>query len=154
GPLSFLNAASGQQGVVSPTALLNIYGTGLSSGLQGCVAANQILGPLPLALSNVQVQFTASGYSAFAPLFSLCNFGPGQEFVVAQVPADLPMDEITVTVQVSGAPIGHSTTTAVAAGPGIFQTVMSDGKKRAILQRADGTFISLENPAQRAERLR
>src|SRR5262249_46344978 len=91
-PLSFFNAASGQQGAVSPTEVLAIYGAGLAQGLQGCATANQVLGPLPLVLSGVRVQFTSDGYSAFAPLYAICNLGPGQEYVVVETPADLPLE--------------------------------------------------------------
>src|SRR5262249_32848982 len=80
--LTFFNAASGQQGAISPTAILTIYGAGLAQSLQGCVTGNQVLGPLPLSLSGVRVQFASDGYSVFAPLFALCNLGPGQEYVV------------------------------------------------------------------------
>ena len=39
--------------------------------------------------------------------------------------------------------------------PGVFETVMSDGKKRAVLVRvADGSYISLQNPAHSGDRLR
>jgi uncharacterized protein (TIGR03437 family) len=152
--LSFFNAASGQQGAVSPTAVLAIYGAGLAQGLQGCATANQILGPLPLVLSGVRVQFVSDGYSAFAPLYAICNLGPGQEYVVVETPADLPLVDTTVTVQVGDAPVAQSNVAAAPAGPGIFETVMSDGVKRAVLQRLDGSYISLESPAQRGERLR
>src|SRR5262249_39812254 len=139
---------------ISPTAILTIYGAGLAQSLQGCVTGNQVLGPLPLSLSGVRVQFASDGYSVFAPLFALCNLGPGQEYVVVEKPADLPLVEITVTVQVGGAPAAQSRVAAAPAGPGVFETVMSDGAQRAVLQRLDGSYVSLENPAQRGERLR
>jgi uncharacterized protein (TIGR03437 family) len=42
----------------------------------------------------------------------------------------------------------------LAATPGIFQTVMSDGTARAVAFRPDGTFVSLQNPARRGETIR
>jgi uncharacterized protein (TIGR03437 family) len=39
------------------------------------------------------------------------------------------------------------------ASPGIFQTVMSDGRLRAVLVRPDGSFVSLTNPARRGEQI-
>jgi uncharacterized protein (TIGR03437 family) len=152
-PLSFVNGASGQPGAVSPAGILAIYGTGLAPGVSGCVAANQVLGPLPMLLSGVTVQFASPGYTASAPLYSVCNLGTGQEYVVVQTPADLPLGDTTVTVQAGGSPVGQSTAPATPVSPGIFTTAMSDGVKRAALRRPDGTYVSLENPAQAGERL-
>ena len=41
-----------------------------------------------------------------------------------------------------------------AANPGIYETVMSDGVRRAVVIRPDGTFVSLANPARRGEVVR
>ena len=60
----------------------------------------------------------------------------------------------SVTVR---AGIGSKTVDGVLvtpANPGVFETVMSDSKKRAVLQHADGSFVSLESPAQKGEKLR
>jgi adhesin/invasin len=152
-PLSFFNGASGQPGAVTPAGVLAIYGTGLAPGVSGCVAANQVLGPLPVLLSGVTVQFASAGYTASAPLYSVCNLGTGQEYVVVQAPADLPLTDTVVTVQAGGSAVGQSTAPAALASPGIFTTPMSDGVKRAALRRPDGTYVSLESPAQAGERL-
>ena len=37
----------------------------------------------------------------------------------------------------------------LAASPGIFETVMSDGVRRAVVIRPDGSFVSPQNPARR-----
>jgi uncharacterized protein (TIGR03437 family) len=154
-PLSFFNAASGQPGAISPTEVLSIYAPGLAPGLQGCAAtANRLLGPLPLSLANIRVQFASDGYSSLAPVFSVCNLGAGQEYVVVETPADLPLVDTAVTIQLAGAAMAGSTIAIAAAGPGIFETVMSDGAGRAVLQRLDGSYVSLESPAQQGERLR
>jgi adhesin/invasin len=152
-PLSFFNGANNQPGVVSPAGIVAIYGTGIVPGVSGCVAANQVLGPLPMSLSGLTVQFASSGYTASAPFYSVCNSGPGQEYVVVQTPADLPLVDTTVTVQAGGSPLGQGVTPTAPASPGIFTTQMSDGTKRAILRRQDGTYVSLEAPAQAGERL-
>jgi uncharacterized protein (TIGR03437 family) len=153
-PLSFYNAASNQPGPVSPTEILSVYGAGIAPGLAGCVTPNAVLGPLPLSLSAMQVQFAGNnGYSAFAPLYSVCNFGAGQQYAVVEVPADLPLADTTVTVLTAGSPAGSSVVAAAVASPGIFETAMSDGTLRAVLQRQDGSYVSLENPAQPGEQL-
>jgi protocatechuate 3,4-dioxygenase beta subunit len=152
-PLSFFNGASGEPGAVNPAGILAIYGTGVAPGVSGCVAANQVSGSLPMLLSGVTVQFASPGYTASAPLYSVCNLGTGQEYVVVQAPADLPLVDTMVTVQAGGSAVGQSTAPATPASPGIFTKPMSDSVKRAVLQRPDGTYVSLENPAQAGERL-
>jgi hypothetical protein len=153
-PLSFFNGASVQPAASTPAGVLAIYGDGLAPGVSGCVSGDQVFaGPRPLSISGISVQFGSPGYASFAPVFSVCNLGPGQEYVVVQAPADLPLADITVTVQSNGASVGQSTVTAVPASPGIFEKAMSDGVKRAVLRRADGTNVTLENPAQPGERL-
>lgn len=147
---SFFNGAGGQAGGVSPSAIVAIYGAGIGPGLQGCVSANQILGPLPLIVSQVTVQFSNS----FAPIYAVCNLGQGQEYVVVQTPADLPLGNTTVTMRVGG---GSTTLNNVPVTPvsiGIFETLMSDGRKRAVILRPDGSYVSLQNPARRGDVLR
>jgi uncharacterized protein (TIGR03437 family) len=150
---SFFNGAGGQAGGVSPSAVLSIYGVGIAPGLQGCVAGNQVIGPLPILVSNVTVLFSESGYQAYAPIYSVCNLGVGQEYVTVQVPTDLPLGAASVTV---GANSGSTTVNNVPVtpvSPGIFQTVMSDKVLRAVLQHADGSYVSLESPAHAGETL-
>ena len=88
---SFFNAAGGQAGGVSPSALVAIYGAGIADGLQGCVDGSTVLGPLQLLVSNVTVEFIEGSYQQFGPIYTVCNLGGGQEYVVVQVPTDLPL---------------------------------------------------------------
>jgi len=152
---SFFNGAGGQPGGVSPTAVLAIYGEGLATGLQGCVAANQIVGPLPLVLSNVTVLFASGSYQAYGPLYAVCNLGPGMEYVTLQVPADLAVGVATVTVRVGTSQTIVTNVPVTPVSPGIFETVMSDGRKRAVLLHGnDGSYVTLENKARAGETLR
>jgi uncharacterized protein (TIGR03437 family) len=151
---SFFSAAGGQAGGVTPASLAAIYGPGIATGLQGCVSGPEPFGPQPLLVSTVTVLFTEGSFSAYAPILSVCNLGVGQEYVVLEVPAELPLGAASVTVR---AGIGTKTVDGVLvtpANPGVFETVMSDGQKRAVLQHADGTFVSLESKAQAGEKLR
>ena len=71
-----------------------------------------------------------------------------------QVPCDVtPGSSVPVVVNIGG---GSSTVNVPiqAASPGIFETPMSDGVRRAVAIRPDGTFVSLENPARRGEVIR
>jgi len=151
---SFFSAAGGQPGGVTPASLVAIYGAGIATGLQGCVTGPVAYGAQPLLVSGDTVLFTEGSFSAYGPIFSVCNLGVGQEYLVVQVPAELPLGAASVTVR-SG--IGSKTVDGVLvtpANPGVFETVMSDGAKRAVLQHPDGTFVSLESKAQRGEKLR
>jgi uncharacterized protein (TIGR03437 family) len=153
-PLNFFNGASGQQSAISPTEILSIYGAGFAPiARSGCATPDPSLGSLPLTLSGVTVQFASDGYGSFAPLFAVCNLGQGQEFVVVETPADLPLVETTVTILLDGAAVAQSKVSAAPASPGVFETIMSDGVKRAVARHADGSYVSLESPAQRGERL-
>ena len=153
-PLSFFNGASGASPVPSvPPEIVALYAAGLAPGLQGCVSADPGSVILPFLLSGDSVQFTSNGYQSPAPLFSVCNYGPGQEYIVVEAPADLPPGTTSVTVQVAGSIAAQGSSPTASANPGIFETTMSDGVQRALLQREDGSYVSLENPAQPRERL-
>jgi uncharacterized protein (TIGR03437 family) len=151
---SFFSAAGGQPGGITPASLVAIYGAGIATGLQGCVTGPETFGSQPLLVSGDSVLFTEGSFAAYGPILSVCNLGVGQEYLVVQVPAELPLGAASVTVR---AGIGSKTVDNVLvtpANPGVFETVMSDGQKRAVLQHPDGTFVSLESKAQRGERLR
>ena len=151
---SFFNGAGGQPGGVSPTAVLAIYGNGLAAGLQGCVEANQILGPLPILLARVTVLFTSPAYTTYAPIYAVCNLGPGQEYVVLQTPGELQPGLTSVTVANASGSTTVNNVPVTVVSPGIFETVMSDGQKRAVVQHLDGNYVTVENPARGGERLR
>jgi uncharacterized protein (TIGR03437 family) len=78
----------------------------------------------------------------------------GQQQVAFQVPCDVvAADSVPVTATVNG--VANTINVAVrSAGPGIFEYAMSDGNRRAVIIRPDGSFVSLENPAHGGETLR
>jgi uncharacterized protein (TIGR03437 family) len=141
---SFYNGADGVQGSISPCGTATIIAPGLAPAIQG-YAAGTVVGALPYQLANATVSF---GKIA-APILTVAHTG-GQESIVFQVPCEITPGTVPVTVQVGG---GASTTSinVLAASPGIFGSVMSDGQTRAVLTRPDGSFVSLQNPARRGE---
>jgi uncharacterized protein (TIGR03437 family) len=147
---SFFNAAGGQSGGVSPLALVSMFGGGLATGLQGCTGANQILGPMPFVLANVSVQFG----SVNAPLYAICNLGIGAEYVVLQVPAELAVGSTSVTARVGSGSTTVQGIPVTAVSPGLFETVMQDGRKRVVAVRPDGSYVSLTNRANRGEKIK
>jgi len=79
-----------------------------------------------------------------------------QTLITFQVPCDVtPGGAVPVSVTLNNA----TTLTPVnldirSASPGIFELPMSDGIRRAVAVRPDGTFVSLTNPARRTETIR
>jgi len=147
-PLAFMNAADFQRGALSPCSLATVIAPGLAPGLQGMVVAN-FVGPLPYVLANDKVTVGGSA----APIMSVGRNAGGAEQLTFQVPCDVtPGSSVPVTINVG---VGSATINIpiLAASPGIFQTVMSDGVTRAVMLRPDGSFVSPQNPARRGENL-
>jgi uncharacterized protein (TIGR03437 family) len=146
---SFQNAASGVVGAVSPCSLSTIVAQGLAPGLQGSILP-PIVGALPILLNNTTVAFSSGGGpNTFAPIMSISNIS-GQESMVVEIPCELSPGTASVTVNVAGAS-RQVNLQLQAAAPGIFETVGSDQKRRAVIVRPDGSFASKENPARRGE---
>jgi len=140
------NAAGFQNNFISPCSLATIYGTGLATGITGYVS--YFIAP-PMQMAGVTVEFGGSS----APILNVVNEN-GTESVSVQVPCDVvPGPTVPLVVTVNG---GSTTTTAdvIALSPGVFQTVMSDGKLRPVMLRPDGSVVSLENPARLGETTR
>jgi uncharacterized protein (TIGR03437 family) len=107
----------------------------------------------PQQAANVSIIFTGAPTPA-APILNIANAASGQQLITFQVPCDAPYASYNVAVTVSG---GTATVPAVPvrpASPGIFEIPYSDGKRRAVLVRPDGTFVSLANPARQGEIVR
>lgn len=147
---SFVNAASGQPGLV-PGSIVKIVAPGIAPGVtNNCVIPDARVGALPLTLAGVSIEFQSGSASYFAPIFYVCNLN-GEESVAAQVSFELPVGSAAVTVRAGG---GSSTIAGVPVlpfQPGIFETVGSNGLRHGVLMRPNGTFVSQENPARRGE---
>jgi len=154
GPIisSVVNSASFQNQFVSPCSLATIYGTGLTSGLQGVAAA--FIEPLT-QVAGVTVQFGG----VFAPILDVANVD-GVESVSVQVPCEVPssaaVPPATVPLVVTAENVASAAfaVTVLPLSPGIFQFTDTDGAVRAVLSREDGSFIDLANPARPGDILR
>jgi uncharacterized protein (TIGR03437 family) len=147
---SFLNGAGffptdSSHAALSPCGITTIVAPGVAPGVQGVVVANNIVGPLPYTLAGDQVSFNG----AQAPIYNVANVN-GQQSVTVQVPCSVAPGTVPATVSVSGSSATVNVTVK-DAGPGIFQTTMSDGVMRAVLVRPDGSFVELNNPARLGE---
>jgi uncharacterized protein (TIGR03437 family) len=146
---SFFNAAGLKSGSLSPCSLVTIIATGLAPGVQGTLVPASLFGALPLTLGPEQVSFN----NVRAPILSVTNSG-GQESVTVQVPCEVsPGSSVPVTVNAGGGTATVNVAVQIAS-PGIFETPMSDGVRRGVMVRPDGSFVTLENPARRGEVIR
>jgi uncharacterized protein (TIGR03437 family) len=150
GATSFVNAASGQPGVV-PGSIAIVRGAGLAPGVQNCVVPYSPYGALPIELSGVRVEFDAGAVSKWAPIFWVCNTS-GQEAVAFQTPWEVAAGTSTVKVHVGG---GGSTTVAnvpvLPVQPGIFETIGASGLRYAVVLKSNGSAVSDANPANQGE---
>jgi uncharacterized protein (TIGR03437 family) len=137
---NFVNGADQQRGSISACGLATLAAP-VAPAVSGTVNA-PLVGALPLALAGVSIAFNSSDY---APILSVSSSA-----VNFLVPCDLTAGSVSVTVAAGGSS-GTVTLTLLGAGPGIFSTVQSDGVSRAVIERPDGTFVSLSNPARRGE---
>jgi len=146
---AFSNGASFKVNWIAPGSVATITCTGLAPGIQGSVVSTPF-GPLPLQVAGVTVQFD----TLYAPIYSVSNIN-GQESVNVQVPFELSPGTVPVTINVNGGTNPPGLTALISpAAPGIFETIMSDGVKRAVAVRPNGSFVSIENPAHHGERIR
>jgi len=147
---SFYNAGGGSRlAALSPCSLVTVLASGLAPNIQGLVLNTNAFGPWATTLANDTITVN----NVVSPIYSIGNIA-GAEQLTFQVPCETaPANSVPITVNVSG---GSATVSmpVLAATPGIFQTVMSDGTARAVAFRPDGTFVSLQNPARRGETIR
>lgn len=142
--VTFFNGAGLQANFIAPCSVAQITGSGLATGIQGAVVP-VYFGPWSQLVAGVQIQFG----NAFAPIYSVSNFA-GQQTVTFQVPCETAPGNVQVTIK-AGTASAQFTTQVSPVAPGIFETVMSDGRKRGVVVKPDGTFASLENPVRKGE---
>lgn len=145
--LSYLKATD-TQGGISPCSIATVVAGGLAPGVSGVISP-LYWGPLPYQINRTTVTFNDRP----APIFSIVNQN-GQESITVQVPCEIQAGTANVTINVQG---GSKTGTATvrAVSPGILENTDSDAKVRAVLVRADGSFVNpTTNPARRGDILR
>jgi uncharacterized protein (TIGR03437 family) len=138
---NFVNGADQQKGSITACGLAAISVPGINPAVSGTING-PLVGLLPLTLGNTTVAFNGTDY---APIVSVSENG-----VTFQLPCDVTPGTVPVTVNLSGA-IVTVNVNVLPAGPGIFSTVQTDGVSRAVIERPDGSFVSLSNPARRGE---
>jgi uncharacterized protein (TIGR03437 family) len=123
--------------------------SGVAPNLEGCnVAPNFGLGSLPTTFHSVQVEFG----NTLAPIAYICNID-GRETIAIQVPFEMAPGLVPVRIHVGQGNTLVNNVPIQSLSPGIFEH-MIDGRRYAVLQREDGSFVSNTNRAQRGERIR
>ncbi|MBL8226860.1 MAG: Ig-like domain-containing protein [Bryobacterales bacterium] len=145
---SIANAASGSN-TLAPGSVATIRGTNIAPSVRGYLLPGNPLAPLPGQLSGVSVTFGG----VTAPIFWISNID-GQEAVTVQVPFEAP-DSGSVPVTVTSAGTQATVNVTMAAfSPGIYENVDSQGRRYAIITRADGSYVTPDNPIGRGEMAR
>jgi len=142
---------------ISPGGIAIVTGVGILPGIQGLVAGNNIVGPLPTTLQGVSITFNGVA----APIYYLMNSG-GVEQVAVQVPFEImnllvnpttgapATTNVSVIVTASSGTPGTISVPVKPFAPGIFETT-NGGQTYAVAQRPDGSYVSPANPAQQGE---
>ncbi len=141
-----VNAASFAPGL-SPCGLATIFGSNIAPTLNGSVSGNSFVGAYPFTLNNVRVEIN----NRPAPIVSLANIS-GQEQATIQTPCELPAGPATVRMLI-GEGSGTFNTTVALVQPGVFETKDSTGRNIGVIIKSDGTYMTLENPVVRGERV-
>jgi uncharacterized protein (TIGR03437 family) len=128
-------------------------------------AVLQSSAPHPLEAAGITVDFDG----VRAPLLGVSRFGEvtcDDEFagaasargnlaaadsIAVQVPYEIAPGWTNVTVHAAGVPSTSRRVQVLPATPGVFQIVMSDGKRRALLLHGDGSLVDLSSPGRRGE---
>ncbi len=153
---SFLNGAGffpssgNNQTALSPCGIGTLVNGGTLSPLPA--TPNMIAFPAQ-TFPGTSITFAAPGVAATpAPILNVSGSSP--QLITFQVPCELPANSYTITVTVNGGSKDVPFVPVRPGAPGIFETVLSDGKRAAIIVRPDGSFASLQNPARRGETVR
>ena len=146
GSVIFVNGADGQVNSISPCSIAAIVGPGVAPGGAGLPP---VMGPLQYEVATDTVTFGTGSAAIPAPIFSVSDVS-GQQQILILVPCEVTPGTVPVNVAVNGGSQTYSVN-VLPASPGIFQTTMSDGVVRAVIERPDGTFASPSNPARRGE---
>lgn len=143
-----VNAASGLTDI-APGSIVTISGTNIVPNTRGYTLPGSQFGPRPTTLAGASVTFGG----VEAPIFWTANID-GRESITVQVPFEAPENTV-IPVTVFSNNVSATVNISISpAAPGIFETVDSQGRRFAVVTRADGTFVTPDNPIGRGEEAR
>jgi uncharacterized protein (TIGR03437 family) len=138
-----MNAASFRSGL-APGSIAYIRASRIAPNVRGTVTPYNVVGPLPTSLAGVQVLFNGVP----APIYSVSNIN-NVESVIAQVPLETPVGNVSVEVRVEGGLTSTVNNVPIRAlAPDFFETTDSQGRRYAVATKADGSYVSVANPAR------
>ena len=140
------NAGSFVDGLV-PCGLATIFGTNIAPNLNGSVTGNSFVGPYPTRLLNIQVDIAGRP----APIVSVSRIN-NEEQVTIQAPCELTAGPATLRMTI-GEGSGTVAVRVLPVQPAVFETTDSANRKVAVIVRPNGTYMTLENPIVRGERV-
>jgi uncharacterized protein (TIGR03437 family) len=142
----FYSAGNKDTGGIAPGGVATITGP-YEYGMFTAVAP--ITGALPYSLAGFRIRFNG----ILAPLYVVMSGSNWQATV--QVPMDLPPGEAEMKLDIGGEAPGEASmrVTVQPAAPALFETVYSDMRTGVVATRADGSYVSPENPARPGERI-
>ena len=152
GPDSFYRAADGEKDGVAPGSLVDIMGTGIAPSLQGSVAPVSLIGDLQYTVFGVSVFF--GDYAA--PIYAVSGWGDPSnriESVRLQVPFEIPVGPVQVTVRVGGTSETKFMVQVKPVAPGMIE-YKKNNVSFGYLLRSNDTWVSEQNPAAPGEILR
>jgi len=158
---SFLNGAglfattAGQTKALSPCGIATlVVGSPLAPSAYPLIP-NMYAAPLQQT-GNVSISFQLAGATATtpAPILNVATASTNQQLITFQVPCEIQANYWSVNVSISGSSVTVQGVEVRPGGPGIFETLGSDGMRRAIAVRPDGSIVSSNNPARRSENIR
>ena len=152
---SFLNGAgfyatSGSQlTALSPCSV----GTIVVGNPLAAAAIPTTLNMFPAALQQPGNVSVSIGTTA-VPILNVSAASTGQQLITFQQPCELPPANYTYTITINGVSTQIPNVTVRPGSPGIFEIISSDGVRRTLAVRPDGSIVSLQNPARRGEFVR
>jgi Big-like domain-containing protein len=158
---SFLNGAGffatsgSQQTALSPCGVATlVVGSPLPPSAYP-VVPNMYTTPLQQP-GNISISFQLAGATAttMAPILNVVTASTSQQLITFQVPCEIQANYWSINVSINGSTVTVPGIAVRPGAPGIFETLGSDGVRRAIAVRPDGSIVSLSNPARRGENIR
>jgi uncharacterized protein (TIGR03437 family) len=158
---SFLNGAgffastTGQTKALSPCGVATLVVGSPLAPTAYPLAANMYAAPLQQT-GNITISFQLGGATAttMAPILNVTTATTSQQLITFQVPCEIPANYYTANVSINGNTVAVPGVEVRPGAPGIFETLGSDGMRRAIAVRPDGSIVSVSNPARRGEIIR
>jgi uncharacterized protein (TIGR03437 family) len=153
---SFLNGA----GFFSTSATSNNQ-TALSPCGIGTLVVGSSLVSLPITpnmyaaplqqTNGITITFPSAAGTSAATLLNVSTPSTGLQLITFQVPCDATPSFASVVVTINGTSVTVPGVAVRPGAPGIFELVSSDGVRRAVAVRANGTYVGPQNPAQPGE---